>query len=201
MRRSVADAYRSPARGSSHFTLYSKGAIAMTKTTLRKTFIALALVSASLGTEALAHGGYGGMMGGGMMGGGMMGPGMIGGGMMGPGMIGGGMGGGMGHGMLSQLNPSPEQWKQLSAVHQNSAKKQWDLMGSMREETFKLRNLLASEKRDRDAIIAQFKKIQDIRLQMFQVRLEEHDELNSVLTSEQKAQLRRFAPSWGHHTE
>ena len=185
----------------------------MTKTTLRKTLIALALVGATLGTEALAHGGYGGMgpgmmdggmmgpgmMGGGMMGPGMMGPGMIGGGMMGPGMMGPGMMGGgmMGYGMLSQLNLSPEQWNKLNAVHENIGKKQWELMGRMREETFKLRSLLGSEKRDRDAIVAQFKRVQDIRLQMFQTRLEGHEELSGILTSEQKAQLRRFAPWWG----
>jgi Spy/CpxP family protein refolding chaperone len=168
--------------------LFGKGAIAMTQTTLRKTLIALALVGATLGTEVLAHGGYGGM-GPGMMGGGMMGGGMMGGGMMGGGM--------MGYGMLSQLNLSPEQWSKLNAVHENIGKKQWELMGRMREETFTLRSLLGSEKRDRDAIVAQFKRAQDIQLQMFQTRLEGHEELSGILTSEQKAQLRRFAPWWG----
>ena len=152
--------------------------------------------------------GYGmgpGMMGPGMMGGGMMGPGMMGGygpGYgMGPGMMGGGMMGGMGYGMLYQLNLSPDQWNEVNAIHEEFAKKQWDLTGKTREEAFKLRNLMSAEKRDRTAITNQYKKLQEIRLQSFQARSDAHEKLEGVLTNEQKAQLRRFAPCWGANVE
>ena len=144
--------------------------------------------------------GYGmgpGMMGGGMMGG-MMGPGMTGGHGpgygMGPGMMGGGMMGGMGYGMLYQLNLSPDQWNKVNAIHEDLAKKQWDLMGKSREEAFKLRKLLATEKRDRTAITNQYKTLQEMRLESFQARLDTREKLDGVLTKEQKEQLRRFAP-------
>ena len=144
--------------------------------------------------------GYGmgpGMMGGGMMGG-MMGPGMTGGHGpgygMGPGMMGGGMMGGMGYGMLYQLNLSPDQWNKVNAIHEDLAKKQWDLMCKSREEAFKLRNLMATEKRDRTAITNQYKKLQEMRLESFQARLDTREKLDGVLTKEQKEQLRRFAP-------
>lgn len=177
----------------------------MKQTTLRTTLLAATLAAAtSVATDTPAHDGYGvgwgmapGMMGGhGAAGGYGMGP-----GMMGPGMMHGGM---MGHGigyLLSQLNLSPEQWKQLSAVHEDVAKNQWQLMGKMREEAFKLRTLMAAENRDRDAITSQFKKVQDIRLEMFRARLDAHDRLSGVLTAEQKAQLRRVAPWWAHEIE
>jgi len=151
--------------------------------------------------------GYGmgpGMMGGGMMGG-MMGPGMTGGHGpgygMGPGMMGGGMMGGMGYGMLYQLNLSPDQWNKVNVIHEELAKKRWDLMGKLREEAFKLRNLMATEKRDRTAITNQYKKLQEMRLESFQARLDTREKLDGVLTKEQKEQLRRFAPWWGQHMD
>ena len=156
-------------------------------------------------------GGYGPGPGGGYgpgygMGPGMMGPGMMGGGMMGPGMMGGGMGpgmmgGGMGYGMLYQLNLSPDQWNKVNAIHEDLAKKNWDLAGKTQEEAFKLRNLMAAEKRDRSAITGQYKKLQDLRLQGFQARLDAQERIDGALTKEQKGQLRRFAPWWGQDVE
>lgn len=174
---------------------------------VRKTLIAAALVGATaLGATAPAGaqpGGYGpgygmgpGMLGPGMMGGGMMGPGMMG-GMMGPGM----MGGGMGYGMLYQLNLTPDQWTKVNAIHEELAKKRWELGGKRQEEAFKLRNLMAAEKRDRAAVTNQYKKLQEMRLQGFQARLDTQDKIEGVLTQEQKGQLRRFAPWWGQHME
>lgn len=129
-----------------------------------------------------------------------MGPGMMsgygpGGYGMGPGMMGPGMmGGGMGYGMLYQLNLSPDQWNKVNAIHEDLAKKQWDLTGRTREEAYKLRNLMASEKRDRGAIAAQYKKVQDLGQQEFQARLDAQEKIDATLTKEQKAQLRRYAP-------
>ncbi len=180
---------------------------------LRKTLIAAALTGATvLGTFAMAdpqQGGYGmgpGMMGPGMMGGGGYGPGYgMGSGMMG-GMMGGygmgsGMMGGMGYGMLYQLNLTPEQWNKVNEIQQDQAKKNWDLAGKMQEEAFKLRNLMGTEKRDRAAISSQYKKLQELRQQMFQARLDTQDKIEGVLTKEQKGQLRRFAPWWGQNLE
>ena len=69
-------------------------------------------------------------------------------------------------------------------------------MGRMREEGWKLRNLMASEKRDRAALVAQYKKTQDLRLQAFQARLDAREKMEAVLTADQKARARRFAPWW-----
>jgi len=150
-----------------------------------------------------AGGGYGpGMMGGGY-GQGMMGPGMMGGygqGMMDPGMMGGygqgmmgpGMMGGMGYGMLNQLNLTTEQRNKINDVHQDQAKKNWDVIGKTQEEAFKLQRLMNAEKRDRPAIVTQYKKLQEARTLMFQANLEAQDKIEGVLTKEQKAMLRRY---------
>ena len=124
-------------------------------------------------------GGYG--RGGGMMGG-------YGGGMMG--------GGGIGYGMLAQLNLTPEQWDKISAIQEETSKKQWELAGKMSEESTKLRKLMFAEQQDRNAITSQYKKVQDLRQQRFQARLDVQQKMDAVLTKEQKTQRRRFAPWW-----
>ncbi|MFN7085230.1 MAG: Spy/CpxP family protein refolding chaperone [Burkholderiales bacterium] len=194
-----------------------------------KTLIAAALIGATaLGTAAIADPGYGGygmgpgMMGPGMMGPGMMGPGMMGPGMMGPGMMGGygpgygmgpgmmggyGPGYGMGPGMMGgygtpfQLNLTPEQQNKLNAIHEEFAKKNWELATKMQEEAFKLRNLMSAEKSDRTAVINQYKKLQELRQQRFAARLEAQEKIDGVFTREQKQQLRRYAPWWGQDIE
>jgi len=145
-----------------------------------------------------AGGGYGpGMMGGygpGMMSG--YGPGTGGGygpGMMGPGMMGPGMTGGMGYGMLNQLNLTAEQWNKVSQIQQDQTKKHWDLAGKMHEEAFKLQRLMGAEKRDNAALVNQHKKMQEMQTLMFQANLETQDKIEGVLTKEQKAQWRRYA--------
>jgi Spy/CpxP family protein refolding chaperone len=140
------------------------------------------------------QGGYGPGYG---MGRGMMSPSMMGGGMMGPGM----MGGSMGSGMLYQLDLSPDQWNKINAIHENLARKNWELAGKTQEEAFGLRNLMSAEKRDRHAITNQYKKVQEARMQSFQAQLDAQERIEGVLTKEQKVQLRLFAPWWGQHME
>jgi len=155
----------------------------MKRMSLRMTLIAAALVgAAALGTTALVNAQQGGY-----------GPGCG----MGPGM----MGGGMGYGMLYQLNLTPEQWNKVSAIHEDLAKKNWELAGKTQEEAFKLRNLMTAEKRDSHAVTNQYKKLQEVQLQSFQARLDAQERIDGVLTKEQKGQLRRFAPWWGQHME
>jgi Spy/CpxP family protein refolding chaperone len=119
------------------------------------------------------------------------------GGGYGPGMMGGGMmGGGFGYGMLAQLNLSPEQWEKIGAIQEETSRKQWEVAGRMQDEAIKLRNMMFSEKRDRSALVNQYKKVQDLRQQQFQARLEVQDKIDAVLTKEQKSQIRRFGPWW-----
>jgi Spy/CpxP family protein refolding chaperone len=135
-----------------------------------------------------------------------MGPGMMG-GMMGPGMMGGyrpGMGTGpgmMGYGPLGALNLTDDQRKKIEGIHEEVRRKQWDLMGKMMEERQKLAALFWAEKRDNKAIQEQYKKLQDLRQQHLQLRLEAHDKLEGVLTKEQKEQLKRFGPWWAQDIE
>ncbi|MGE5102601.1 MAG: Spy/CpxP family protein refolding chaperone [Deltaproteobacteria bacterium] len=160
-------------------------------------------------------GGYGGgMMGGhgrGMMGGdygpGMMGrygPGMM--GDYGPGMMGGygpGMMGGYGRGMmpgyggsLSQFDLTADQQEKIEKIREDARERNWTTMGQLRTEQFKLRSLYRAEKPDPDAVAEQQKKVDDLRRQLIKARVEAHNEMQAVLTKEQREQLRAPAPWW-----
>ncbi|MGE5668637.1 MAG: Spy/CpxP family protein refolding chaperone [Betaproteobacteria bacterium] len=121
---------------------------------------------------------------------------------MGPGMMGGygGYGGyGMGSGMMygyggnvwGALDLSTDQLEKITKIQQASFTKRWALMGQMREQQFKFRELLASGKTDDAAIGKAFRQIEDLRQQMWAAGAEARKEMDAVLTKEQRDQLRR----------
>lgn len=144
------------------------------------------------------YGGYGpGMMGGygGGYGPGMMGPGMMGG--YGPGMMGGGYGGpGMmgayGPGGFGNLNLSNDQQKKIAQIQENTRKKNWDLMGKLQEEHANLQNLFAEETPDSNKVGAEYDRLAGLRKQILQNNLQAHNQIQSVLTKEQRDQLQQW---------
>jgi Spy/CpxP family protein refolding chaperone len=168
---------------------------------------------ASVAGLALAFGpspgagyGYGpGMMGGygpGMMGG--YGPGMMGG--YGPGMMGGygsgmmgGRGPGMmyfGHGMQQVLGLSDEQRKKIDAIHDDLQAKNWEIMGKMRSEMAKMRELASAEPIDKTALDGAYKRINELRQQSFDAHIAARSQMEAVLTKEQKERFKGFGPWW-----
>jgi len=123
------------------------------------------------------------------------GPGMRGRG--GPGMIGGGPGMmGYGYGMQGALGLSDEQRKKIDAIHDDMQTRNWDLMGKMRIEMSKMRELLATEPLDRTALDAVYKQMNDLRQQRFDAHLAAHEQTLAVLTKEQLQQLKGLGPWW-----
>ena len=156
----------------------------------------------SRGNSGRGYGpGYG--MGPGMMGG--YGPGYG----MGPGMMGGyGPGYGMGPGMMGGYGPgygggphggidlSEKQREQLGKIQQDIAREHWDLMGKMHDEQYKLSELYGAPKRDDAAIEKSFKRMEDLRRQMFDSMADARKKMDGVLTSEQKERAWRNGPRW-----
>jgi len=168
---------------------------------------AAAMPASPPGMGGLGRGGpAGGGMGCGMMGG--MGGGKAGGmtGHMGGGM-GGGMMGGMGRGgmlgvplgvtgPLSHFNLSDDQRKQILKVQDDLRRKHHEFRGKMMEEQVKLRDLHFAEKRDRSAIVGQYRKLGELRGQMVEASLDAQDKIEAVLTKEQKDMLNSHHPMW-----
>ena len=154
------------------------------------------------------YGSYGmvpGMMGG--YGGYGMGPGMMGGygGYgMGPGMMwGGGYGMGMmGYGPLGSLNLTDEQRAKINKIYDAEQKQHWATMGQMMEQQNKLRDLYSVEEPDPKKVGAVYGQIAKLRQQMLESDVRASNQVQQVLTKEQREQLREWnrgqrGPGWG----
>ena len=178
----------------------------------RARIFGLALAGALLAAGGLvAAQGYGpGMMGGNGSG---YGPGM---GGYGPGMMGGygrGMMGGYGRGMmgdgasfgatapLAALNLTDEQRDKIAALREENRHKNWDRMGKVRSEQFKLRQMYDADNVDPQAVAEQQKKVDELRREMLVSRLETHKQVLTVLTPEQRKELRRSGPWWAREDD
>jgi Spy/CpxP family protein refolding chaperone len=165
---------------------------------MKRKLIAAAALAALFSAGAWAQmgpgwgGGYGYGMGPGMMGGGYgygMGPGMMGGGYgpggygMGPGMMWGyGRGGGYGYG---GLNLSDEQRTKITAIEEEFARRQWDLMDKMHDQHYDL------WRGDESASRKAYEVMSSARKAMFENSLEARKRIESVLTDEQRKQLQQ----------
>jgi Spy/CpxP family protein refolding chaperone len=151
--------------------------------------------------------GYGG--GPGMMGGYGWGPGMggYGGGPgAGWGARGGGPGGGygprggggpgFGGGPLAALNLTEEQSQKIAVLQEENRRRNWEVMGQVRSEQFKLRQVLSSETPDPNAVAAQQQKVDELRRQMLKSRVESRNQVAAILTPEQRQQFRSYGPWW-----
>jgi Spy/CpxP family protein refolding chaperone len=108
----------------------------------------------------------------------------------GPGMM-RGYGGG-----LAALNLTPEQADKIAAIQEDVRRKNWDAMGQMRGEMFKLQRLYNADNVDTKVFADQQKKVDELRRQMITSHLESRKQIESILTPEQRKQFKRLGPWW-----
>ena len=165
----------------------------MNRMNLRKTLTAAILIGGTvLGASALAdppQGAYGD----GMMGSDGQGPGMMGG--HGPGMMGGGPGM-MGMPMYAALDLTDEQRAKVARIFEEMRKKNWDAMGKVMDETAILRDLYNAPTHDPAAIGRQTVKIAEMKRPIIESMVTAHDQVDALLTTEQKGRLRSFGRGW-----
>jgi len=160
----------------------------MKRMNFHKTLSAFVLIGGTLmAASAIAdqpQGAYGhGMMGGYGQGYGM-GPGMMGGyGQnqrygMGPGMMGD-------YGPQSNVNLSAEQRGKIAKIQQDARRKHWELMGKMQDEQARIAEQYYSDNRDDEALSKDYRKMLDLRHQMFDLSLSTQKQTDAVLTKEQ----------------
>jgi Spy/CpxP family protein refolding chaperone len=165
---------------------------------LRSTLSGAALIGAMImTTTALAdppQGGYGPGYG--------MSPGMMGnfgqgyGYGMGPDMMGGfGPGYGMGPGTMggygtgADLNLTAEQRIKITKIQDDVRRKHWELMGKMQDEQSLMNEQYYSDQRDDAALSKSFRKMSDLRHQMFDLSLSALRQIDAVLTTEQRDKM------------
>ena len=160
--------------------------------------VALAFGSSAIAQQGPGYGpgpGYG--YGHGMMGGRGPGDGY------GRGMMGGyGPGSGYDAGAgLAALNLTDEQREKIARIQEDNRSKNWNTMGQMRGEMFKLRQMYYGDKLDSNVISEQQRKVDELRRQMLKAQIETRNQVASVLTPEQRQQFRSFGPGWAPETE
>jgi Spy/CpxP family protein refolding chaperone len=150
---------------------------------------------------AAASGGWGpGMMGG--HGGWGGGPGMMGGyggWGGGPGMMGGygRRGGGPRLGpALAQLDLSADQQQKIAAIREDTRRKNWDTMGALHTERYRLANLYRADPSDPNAIADELKKVDALRSTLVKAHVEADNQIRAVLTPEQRTKLRAYTSRW-----
>ena len=127
-----------------------------------------------------------------------MGPGMMGGEYgMGAGMMGGGYGMGQGMGMMGlhgvyMLDLTDDQRSKINAIQDKMRKQNWEVMGKMMDERSALRDLYNADTLDSKKIGAVYDRIFKLKRQMIDVGIKAHNDVNAVLTKEQREQLKQY---------
>lgn len=116
----------------------------------------------------------------------------------GPGMMQGrqGFGGGPGAGrwqrMAQVLGLSEDQRAKIGRIFEDTRRGNWDVIGQIRSEGFKLREMSRADKVDPDAMVAQKKRVDDLQLKVMRARLEARNQVFALLTPEQREKARTF---------
>jgi Spy/CpxP family protein refolding chaperone len=105
-------------------------------------------------------------------------------------------GGMMGYGALGAVNLTDEQRDKIFAIQEEAHAKNFGTMTKMRQEQYKLGKMFNADKVDAKAVGEQQKKVDELRRQMIQSRVETRNQIEAILTPDQKKQLRQYGPWW-----
>ncbi len=105
---------------------------------------------------------------------------------------------GMHHGMMlgadrhmfRMLNLSDDQRAKISKLSDDLDHDNWARQGLINDESARLRDLYEADKRDPAAIGEEYKKIFDLKRQMIEAYLTTQNQIDAVLTPEQRAQMK-----------
>jgi Spy/CpxP family protein refolding chaperone len=115
---------------------------------------------------------------------------------MGPGMM-GGYGPRAGWG-LAALDLTDAQRAKIADIQREASRKQWDLMGKVHEQQYRLQEQYESGKAEDEAARKSYAAMADAHKQMFDIQLDTRKKIDAVLTPEQREQLRQgYRGRWG----
>ncbi len=109
---------------------------------------------------------------------------------MSPGMMGGyGPGYGMSPDMMGGYSPgfdqnlNAEQRRKIAKIQDEVRHKNWDLMGKMQDEQSQMNEQYYSDKRDDEALRKSYRKMSELRHEMFDLSLKAQKQIDAVLTN------------------
>jgi Spy/CpxP family protein refolding chaperone len=96
----------------------------------------------------------------------------------------------MGMPMFPGLDLTDQQRARIARIFEDARKKNWDAMGKVMDESATLRDLYSASPHDPAAIGRQTVKIAELRRPIIEAMVIAHDQVEALLTAEQKARLR-----------
>jgi Spy/CpxP family protein refolding chaperone len=99
--------------------------------------------------------------------------------------------------MAQALGLSEDQRAKIGRIFEDARSKNWDVIGQIQSERFKLREMLRGDKVDPNAAVEQKRKVDDLKRQVMRARLEARNQVFAVLTPEQREKARSLAPRRG----
>jgi Spy/CpxP family protein refolding chaperone len=112
---------------------------------------------------------------------------------MGPGSaIGPGMVGAFGGDSYVGVDLTPEQRSKIAEIRQAASKAQWQLMGAMQDEGYRMHGVAGPGAFDEAAARKSFEAMTETRKAMFELQVETRRKTDAVLTPQQREQLRRY---------
>ncbi|HUX26219.1 MAG TPA: Spy/CpxP family protein refolding chaperone [Burkholderiales bacterium] len=99
-------------------------------------------------------------------------------------------------GPLDQLNLSRQQLGAIDIINDELRDRRSNLSRRLAAEEKKLRGLYDAPERDRTKIDRQFRRIDQLRREMFEASIDAHDRIEAQLSASQRQRLHRIAPRW-----
>lgn len=97
---------------------------------------------------------------------------------------------------LNQLDLNRRQLGEISIIREELRDRQSNAGRRLQAEQEKLRELYDSPERDQSKIDAQFRRIEQLRREMFESSVNAHDRISAQLNAQQRQRLQRIAPRW-----
>ncbi len=98
--------------------------------------------------------------------------------------------------VFAELDLSADQQEKIAKAREDMRRSNWDTMGQLHAEQFKLRVLYLADKPDPNAIADQQKKVDELHRAMIKAQVETGNRIQALLTKEQRERLREYAPWW-----
>jgi len=92
--------------------------------------------------------------------------------------------------MVMALDLGDEQRSRINKLSDELKHNNWATMGLITDESAKLRDLYAADKRDPSAIGKEYQKIFDLERRMIEATIDTQNRIDELLTPEQRAQLK-----------
>lgn len=96
--------------------------------------------------------------------------------------------------MARVLGLNEDQRAKIGRIFEDTRRKNWDVIGQIQSERYKLREMMRGDKVDANAAVAQKRKVDELQLKLMQARLEARNQTFALLTPEQREKARSFGP-------